>query len=301
MADAQRKQNFAEACRWSVFAEREHVIRKWEAEQAAMHARQASFHIPASGLSGLSPSPRSQRSYMDYVEAGWDMSFSRPTAGPSNAPRAEQYTRSHHASPAAYRHNEGPQYQTVVEMPTPLMDRSQNLNSESASGGYSLTNHNQTFNMPHGSDSSLQNVRLSRSSSMQRHIPATSLRMAPTPIRPRIDQYPQSYPSPQETRLSFVQPTDSAAQPLLQNFSDAFGYPVNSNLGGMPLGQSTVPSMGLATPVSSISIFLIARAQILTLQYRTKLSPMTLSSRNGDLMLNTLHRLRCVLFYVINV
>ncbi|KAL5495768.1 hypothetical protein ACEPAI_1232 [Sanghuangporus weigelae] len=239
MVDAQRKQNYAEACRWSYLAERERAIRKWEAEQAiAFRARQAlDIH------STVARHEKSRTIVPGNRDLEWQKSLPLSESMAWLGEGSRMFTDPSHASES--------RYQTVIEMPVHLMDRTQSIKPEVTNSNYSLLSHNQmqSLNIPHGSHSSVSNVRLARSSSIQRHIPATSLRMAPMPLRPRIDHHPLSYPIPQATRLSYVQPTDASAPGAIQNSSDTPGYPVGLGLDGLPSSRATV-SLPSTDPVS---------------------------------------------------
>jgi hypothetical protein len=271
MADAQKRQNYAEVCRWSVFAERERAISKWEAEQArALRASQLQQQqqqleqqqlqqrqsTPSTPASARTPSSASGQGHVEYGPTSWDDPFSSQ-AGPSRSTARPRFHAQESPSP----------YQTVVEVPTPLMDRSQALSPDAA---FSFGNQNQGHALGHGQGSyqipsaqmnhlpsrrssntntnsninvsDVPSIRLSRSSSnsMHRHIPAQALRMAPTPLRPRIDHQPISYPSPQQTMLSFVAPQSHVNQGALGTLAgsgsssplpEAMSYTtVNSNL-----------------------------------------------------------------------
>ncbi|OCB89222.1 hypothetical protein A7U60_g3589 [Sanghuangporus baumii] len=228
--DAQRKQNYAEACRWSYLAERERTIRKWEAEQAiAFRARQAlDLH------STVARHQESRTTVPGNRELEWQKPLSSSESTAWLGEDSRMFTDSSHASES--------RYQTVIEMPVHPMDRSQSIEPEATNSNYLVLSHDQmqSFNIPHGSHSSISNVRLARSSSIQRHIPATSLRLAPMPLRPRIDHHPLSYPTPQATRLSYVQPIDVSAPGAIQNSSDNAGYPVGLGLDGLPSSRTTV-------------------------------------------------------------
>ena len=221
MVSAQKRSDYTEACRWSVFAERERAISKWEAEQEEL-LRAAEIQKTRDEVSSLFGEPNNLDDH--EVQADWSEAY----ADTSPAPRVNSETTYGMRVP---QHQIQQQRQVVIEVPTPPMDRSSSLRPEAASDAYDsmqnplnplqsmnvshlLPQHTQAQSTIHGmmvsgNAASLPPPRLTRSSSMQRHIPATSLRMAPTPLRPRIDHHAVSYPSPQATRLSYMQPSHS--------------------------------------------------------------------------------------------
>lgn len=216
VADAQKKQNYIESCRWSVFAERERAIAKWEAEQLALYrANQAIAQRSPNRISLGSPSISSRRvSQSDRNEPFVTNPF-RPRVEPMSP-----FTNSTNINRSANMPHSDP----VVEMPYSIIDGSQTLHASPSQGNYMLAGPNQLQSFPQVDSDPFRSgsPRLSRSSSMQRHIPPTSLRMAPTPLRPRIDHHAVSYPAPQATRLSYIQPAESNYTNIGRSLTDAF-------------------------------------------------------------------------------
>ena len=301
MVSAQRRNDYSEACRWSVFAERERAISKWEAEQEellkaaeAQNTNNQGF-ILTDELNDIDDDGDSE----DYgINANWDEAY---TSASSTRPS----TSSTHGLQLPQYQQQQQQHQMVIEVPTPPMDRSSNLRPEVSNDTYeavhnSLLNPLQSLNIPHqrhvhtphpqyGYQAQQDNTllhggvvtadalppRLTRSSSMQRHIPATSLRMAPTPLRPRIDHHAVSYPSPQATRLSYVQPsnpvtTNTSANGLqmpVYGLSETMNNSTSSSIAasnpapmhtGIPgltsIASTAVSSQGPDTPINNNNI-----------------------------------------------
>ncbi|KAH8111424.1 hypothetical protein DFH11DRAFT_1613040 [Phellopilus nigrolimitatus] len=236
MVDAQKNQNYLESCRWSVFAERERAISQWEAEQAEV-ARQANVH-EESDWSNDSSQTDTQRPELSMTGRNGTIAPGGESWTPT---RSDSSTSSLFGSTNSYREGDMPQNQPIVELPGPLIDGSQSLRSDPKDGHFSLARYNQTQAFPSACKGDTP-VRLSRNPPMHRHIPPTSLKMAPTPILPRIDRHPVSYPLPQATKLSYIQPSNTSFPSSLQDFSDTFPYSVNRISTSFSSSQSTAPS-----------------------------------------------------------
>lgn len=137
-----------------------------------------------------------------------------------------------------------------------LTESSQNINplalSSFTSGSSTQTN---SFSAPRVSvskqDMSFARSTLpARTTSMYRHIPSTSLKMAPAPLRPRIEHHPLSYPVPQTKRLSYFKSGESTSA---QNFPFGLSQNPTNSPGTLSSGQSTAPSssLGPVTPASN--------------------------------------------------
>lgn len=246
MADAQRRQNYSEACRWSYLADRERAISKWESEQAiTFRARQAlDLHTSVARHRDL------RLNALETKDSEWLKSDS-PSGSSTWAAKDARLTETSGTSEL--------KRQPTIEMPVNLMDRSQSIVSEAANASYTLFSNDQmqTFNLPHipqGNDLAASSNLLARSNSIQRHIPATSLRMAPTPLRPRIDHHTLSYPIPQASRLSFIQPAEAPAPIPAQNSLDSFGYTIGSGTDGSSSNQTAISIPSLSGATVSVSI-----------------------------------------------
>lgn len=224
VADAQKKQNYIESCRWSVFAERERAIAKWEAEQMALY--RANLSVSRRSPNRQPIGTQGSRRINSSEECG-----SYATKSPISRidPPSTLIASDAHATA-------GP----IVEIPYSTIDGSQSLhaNSTPAEGNYLLagTSHQE---YPHIDSDPFRSgsPHLSRSTSMQRHIPSTSLRMAPTPLRPRIDHQSVPFPAPQEPRLSYIQPAEANANyghGLTETFPSMTELNVGENLTGLP-------------------------------------------------------------------
>ncbi|THH04799.1 hypothetical protein EW145_g5260 [Phellinidium pouzarii] len=235
MAEAQKRQNYFESYHWSVLAERERAISKWETvqtEELLYWQRKNQMSLERVFHNNLFGSPRRSSA----VYSGWGVSNNANGAGSS-------YVRQD--SPSIYHSSDASQNRVVVEMPISHIDGSQSVRPESLDSldrSYSLAGLNQSYSSVGHDDPFVQGARLSRNSSMQGHIPATPLRMAPTPLRPRTDHHPIPYPSPQETRLSYNEPSNSVLPENLQNMPYAYTYSTDRETNmGLSSSQSLAP------------------------------------------------------------
>ena len=197
-----------------------------------------------------------------YEATNWDDPFALQ-AGSSSSSRSS--LNAYHSLSAVNK-----QFQPIVEVPTAAMDRSSALSASPHSQHNSPLGSGHSFGLGlglgHGqgplhtvseaaANGHIPNIRLSRSSSMQRHIPAQSLRMAPTPLRPQRVEASSASPHlsplsafPGSPQVSFIPP----AQVQSQQQAEAIPRTVPSNAGALPEYGFTVNS-NLGTGLSGLS------------------------------------------------